>query len=280
MSLETPDLPYVLGALLFLGEMRGTPVNYFDVDPPAGVPRLYPRVTHQVRIRDARAIARDLSVDRQGFVLARHPEGVMADYRDEQALRAVYYPAVERLVGDVTGARRVLVFDHTHRSSAVARRAADGTDMAVNEVHNDYTASSGPRRVRELLGQLAPEENADELLQHRFAIFNIWRPTNGVVEQWPLALCDMRTMHPADFVNAELRWRHRTGFVCAVRNSPFHLWFYFRALDVDEVVIFKCYDSVANDGARFGAHSAFDDRTAAFTKVRESIEVRAIAFFP
>ena len=268
-------------SLTFLGEVAGTPTNYFDVEPPAGVPRLYPRVRHEVDIHDVRGTDGELSIDRQGVVLAPHPGGVMQDPRDEQALRSAYHPSAERLVGDVTGAARVLIFDHTHRSSAVARRAADGTDIAVDEVHNDYTAGSGPRRVRELLGRLAPSEDVDQLMRGRYAIFNVWRPTNGAVEQWPLAVCDMQSVKTDDFVDAELKWPHRTGYVCAVRYAPAQHWLYVSGMDVDEALVFKCYDSAANErGVRFGAHTGFVDPTSrADARPRESIEVRAIALF-
>jgi hypothetical protein len=175
----------------------------------------------------------------------------------------------------------VLIFDHTHRSSAIARRAADGTDITVDEVHNDYTARSGPRRVRQLLGQLAPGDDIDELMRGRYAIFNIWRPTNGPVEQWPLAVCDLQSVKTDDFVEAELKWPHRTGYVCAVRYRPAQDWLYVSAMNVDEALVFKCFDSVPNDsGVQFGAHTGFVDPTSrAAARPRESIEVRAIALF-
>jgi hypothetical protein len=271
----------VRAILTFLGEVSGTPTNYIDVEPPAGMPKLYPRVRREVAIHDVRNVARELSVDRQGLVLVDHPDGAMHDFRDEQALRSAYYPSVERLVREVTGAARVLTFDHTHRSSAVARRIADGTDIAVEEAHNDYTERSGPRRIRELLPGLAPGEDLDALMRGRHAIFNVWRPTNGPVEQWPLAVCDMQTMKLADFVDAELKWSHRTGYICAVRHNPAHRWLYVPNVDVDEALVFKCYDSADHGaGVRFGAHTAFVDPTSRNdARPRESIEVRTIALF-
>jgi len=267
--------------LTFLGEVSGTPTNYFNVEPPPGTPRLYPRVRCEVVIHDARRMAGGLSVDREGVVFADHRDGVLGDFRDEQALRSTYYPAVERLVCKVTGAIRALVFDHTHRSSAVARRAADGTDIAVDEAHNDYTERSGPRRVRELLAGLVPDEDPDQLMRGHYAIFNVWRPINGVVEQWPLAVCDMQSLKREDFVDAELRWPHRTGHVCAVRHDPAQRWLYVPAMDVGEALVFMCYDSIAHAGAvRFGAHTAFVDPTSRDgARTRESIEVRTIALF-
>lgn len=274
------DLPHVEGTLHFLGEVAGTPTHYLGVAPPEGAPERYPQVAHRVRIRDARPIAGRLSVERQGFVLATDPEGASADVSDERAVAARYYPALERLLRQVTGARRVIVFDHTLRSSAVSERTAAGVDTAVTEAHNDYTAASGPARVREMLLRLAPEDDPEALMRRRYAVFNVWRPTNGVVEQMPLALCDMRTLRPADFVDVVLRWPHRTGYVSAVRFSPAQRWYYFPGLASDEALVFKCFDSLARDGVRSSAHAAFRDPTSpAGAKVRESIEARAIALF-
>jgi hypothetical protein len=278
MTSESRD---VCALLTFLGNVSGTPTNYFDVEPPPETPRLYPRIRCEVMVHDARAIASQLSLDREGVVLADHRAGATSDFRDEQALRSTYYPSIERLVCAVTGAARALVFDHTHRSSAVARRAADGTDIAVDEAHNDYTERSGPRRVRELLAELLPGEDPDPLMRGRYAVFNVWRPTNGPVEQWPLAVCDMQSMHADDFVDAELRWPHRTGHVCAIRHNPAHRWLYIPAMDVGEALIFTCYDSATQRGTvRFGAHTAFVDPTSpAGARARESIELRTIALF-
>ena len=49
----------------------------------------------------------------------------------------------------------------------------------------------------------------------------------------------------------------------------------------DEVLVFKCYDSLDDGRARFTPHSAFDDPTTpADAALRESIETRVVAFFP
>jgi hypothetical protein len=273
-------LPYVESELTFLGDVTGTPTNYFGIAPPPGVPAIYPGERHRVRIHDARGIARELGIEPNGLAFARHRDGVLPDFRDEQAIRTRYYPALERLVAEHTGARRVVVFDHTFRSSALTARTGD-VDTAVTRVHNDYTPASGPERVREMLGRFAPDEDISAVMRGRYAIFNVWRPTNGAVEQMPLAVCDLSTMRATDFAPAVLKWPHRTGYVSAVRFSPAHRWWYFPAMDVDEALLFKCYDSRPADGAAWcGAHSAFADPTSpANARPRESVEARVIALF-
>jgi hypothetical protein len=197
------------------------------------------------------------------------------DFYDEDELRRVYYPEAERLVAEVTGATRVLVFDHT-----VRRRVWGGVDRSagtprqpVTAVHNDYTINSGPQRVRDLMA-----EEAEELLNHRFEIVNVWRPIRGPLRDAPLAVCDATTVAFTDFVPSDLVYRDRTGETYRVKYNPAHRWFYVPEMQPDEALLIKCYDS-ATDKARFTAHSAFEDPSApADVLPRESIELRTLVF--
>ena len=54
-------------------------------------------------IRNGRSIIKELSLDAQGFVLLRNQTAV-ANFYDEQEVRAVYYPEVERLFKGAMGA--------------------------------------------------------------------------------------------------------------------------------------------------------------------------------
>src|SRR5215471_2639542 len=122
----------------------------------------------------SRPVADGLSLDREGFALRRHDTAV-TDFYDEKQVREIYYPEMERLVAEATGAQKVLVFDHTVRT---AERAVErGLRTPVQMVHNDYTEKSGPQRVRDLL---EPAE-AEARLKKRFAEFNVWRPIRGPV---------------------------------------------------------------------------------------------------
>ena len=58
-----------------------------------------------------------------------------------------------------------MIFDHQVRNLSLARRGEKNAREYGKIVHNDYTAKSGPRRVRDHL----PPAEADQLLQHRFA---------------------------------------------------------------------------------------------------------------
>jgi hypothetical protein len=227
-----------------------------------------------VAIHDGRPLAGEFSLDRNGFVFVEHQTAVR-DFFDADELKAVYYPEVERLVQAVSGASRVVMFDHTLRSGDEAEREAKLVREPVLSVHNDYTERSGPQRVREIL----PDE-ADKLLAHRFAIIQVWRAINQPIQSNPLAIADARSLAPEDLLAAERRYPHRVGETYQVRYNPAHRWFYFPQMRRDEALVFKVFDSQQDGRARFTAHTSFVDPTSPpGAPPRQSIEARTFAFF-
>ncbi|MEE9279093.1 MAG: CmcJ/NvfI family oxidoreductase [Myxococcota bacterium] len=267
-------LDHVDASLSYLAESAEKPVYYLH-RPPEGTPRRTSQFTkHTLPIHNGRKLVEKLSLDEEGFTLARRATAT-SDFYDADEVRRVYYPEVEQLVRDETGAVRVLAFDHNVRCATLAERGEKGVQMPVKSAHNDYTEKSGPQRVRDLL----PAE-AEELLKSRFAVINVWRPISGPVRATPLAVCDARSIDKRNLVPTDLVYRDRTGEVYSVTFSPDHRWFYFPDMEADEAMLIKCYDSTHEGRARFTAHTAFDDPTTpADAPARESIEVRTLAFF-
>src|SRR5213592_1788862 len=227
---------------------------------------------HRVEIRNARN--EKVALEKNGFQLVGH-ETAVRNFFDPEQLKSVYYPEVERLVKELSGAKRVVVFDHTLRSGDEAEREAKLVREPVLYVHNDYTEWSGPQRVRDLL----PDE-AEALLQGRFAIIQVWRATNKPIQSNPLAIADARSLHPADLIRAERRYPNRVGETYRIGYNPDHRWFYFSRMRRDEALVFKVFDSSKDGRARFTAHSSFEDpNTPAGAPPRQSIEARTLAFF-
>ncbi len=225
-------------------------------------------------IRNGRRPAFDFDLDRNGFILTDHDTRVSDFYQPDQII-SNYYPEVEKLIAEKSGASRVVIFDHTVRSGDEATRKEKLVREPVLSAHNDYTETSGPRRVREIL----PDE-ADELLKKRFAIIQVWRPIRNPIDANPLTMCDSRSCKPEDFLIAERRYPHRIGETYRMQYNPAHEWFYFPHMRRDEALVFKVYDSATDVGARFTPHTSFTDpATAPDAPARESIEVRAFAFF-
>jgi hypothetical protein len=278
MSAFSPVLPDVTKASLqFLCPMQERPVSY-QYDPPEGIPvRTGTYDQHMVQIRNARPLARTLSLDLEGFTLVR-AQSDFSDYHDDAAIRSAYYPEVEQLIGNATGAERVIAFDHNIRNVDRAAKGETGIRSPVPRAHNDFTLRSGPDRVRaelELRGL-----DAKALLRRRFGIINLWRPINRPAYKSPLALCDARTVAPADLIATDLVYRDRIGETYAVQHNAAHQWHYFPNLSPNEAILLKGYDSDERV-TRFTAHAAFDDpNSPPDAPERESIEIRALVIYP
>ena len=265
--------PGVRAALTFITPQATKP-SFESAAYTGSVPRvLFETERHEVRIQDMRPHAEALSLDREGFELRRHASA--ADLYDDEALEKVYYPEIEALLRAALGASRVKIFDATRRSDAGAgARNRDGLRGPASRVHVDYTAKSGPQRVKDLFG----EEEAARLAASgaRTLQINVWRPIRGPVERSPLALADVSSVQPKDLVATDQVFADRIGEIYHLAYDPAQRWYYAPAMTPDEVLLIKGWDSL-DDRARFTPHGAFElPDTPAGAAPRESIEVRTL----
>jgi hypothetical protein len=269
------SLPFVKAELNYLAPTAEKPRTY-TFDPPPGEPRstVLPE-PHVLPVFDGRLVAKNFSLDREGFQLVRHPT-VVRNFYDDEEVRRVYYPAVEAFLRATLKADRVVIFDHTVRKrvdGASDIRGA-GPRQPATRVHVDQTVTSGANRVREHV----PEE-ADELLKGRVQVINLWRPIRGPVRDTPLAMLDGTTVKEGDLVASDLVYPNRRGETYSVKYNPDHRWFYFPDMTPDEAILLKCYDSATDGRTRFGPHTAFvDPTTPPDAPPRESIELRTLVF--
>merc|ERR1719478_1258699 len=95
----------------------------------------------------------------------------------------------------------------------------------------------------------------------------------------PLAVCDARSVPESDRFTYELRFPDRVGENYSLSGSPRHEWYHYPRMTKDECLLFKTYDK-KETVPRFCFHTAFEDPlTPKDAPHRESIEIRAIAFF-
>jgi hypothetical protein len=133
--------------------------------------------------------------------------------------------------------------------------------------------------VRDLMG-----EEAERLLERRFAIIQMWRAAYADAAQPvvsnPLAMADARSVSADDLLVAERRYPNRVGQTYRLKYNPAHRWLYFPQMRRNEAIVFKVYDSAKDGRARFTPHTAFEDpATPPGAAPRQSIEARALAFF-
>ena len=277
------NLPTVSAIVSYIATGDG-PAQVHVFPPGSGIATTRPAsAKHSVTIRDARSIAASLTLDEQGFAL-HNSASRFFDFYNDAAVRERYYLEVSAAVRAFTGALAVIVFDHNVRSAVRAARGEVGVRVPVDQVHNDYTEESGPRRSQEILEAAGRLDLADR----RVAFVNLWRPIIGPVQDNPLALCDASSVVPDDLVTTDIHHfgeddlttpRHR-GQIYSVRHNPNHRWYFVSEMNSDEVLLLKCYDS-RNDGrARFMPHTGFHNPACPEKFIpRESIEARTLVVF-
>jgi hypothetical protein len=262
--------------LTFIMRSASKPV-FYSAAFTGGAPQvLFDTERHTVAIHDLRPLVGALALDDEGFELLRHATAV-ADLYDDDAVEQVYYPEIEALLRSRLAASRVVIFDATRRSDGGAGASnRDGLRGPASRVHVDYTATSGPQRVKDLLGEAEAARLA--AAGARIVQVNLWRPIRGPVQRSPLALADASTVRPEDLIATDQVFPDRVGEIYHLAHHPGQRWYYAPRMTPDEVLLIKGWDS-ANDGrARFTPHGAFDlPDTPADAPARESIEVRTFA---
>lgn len=247
-------------------------------DPPDGMAAAWGEIhpVPNVPVHNGRLLPKPPTLDDRGFEFHSH-ETAVTDFYDPGQVTGIYYPEIETLLKTRTGAEKVVIFDHTLRSIEKFRAGIKGMRPPTMNIHNDYTETSGPERVRD---HLNPQEAAQRL-QRRFLEINIWRPIRGPLQDSPLAVCDSSTLMLGDLMASDLIYSDRITETYSVSYNPAHRWYYYPKMQRNEALLFKGFDSDTSARTRFTPHTAFNDPTAPADKLpRESIEVRALVFLP
>ncbi|TID00227.1 hypothetical protein CH35J_005522 [Colletotrichum higginsianum] len=258
--------------------VRGAPAEGFET-------LNYSNQEHAVKITDARPNMGEYDINTHGFAY-HHDASITADLlealraNDKAAVAAQYYPLVEKLVKEKTGANRVVIFDHTLRRRDPALATTDnpnGREQPASLVHCDQSSVGAIRRVHRHLG-----DEAEHLLQGRAQIINVWRPLRGPVEEWPLATMDGRTLkdghvHPTNIFKHQYSLQGQT---VSISYAPEQRWFYLDHQDTDEVTFIKIWDNKDDVESKLCAHCAFPHpETPENAALRESMGVRCLVLY-
>jgi len=121
MSESPAPLKSVEAPLNYLKEVPAEkPAFYIHVPVPEN-PRRGPQLGPRTKqIQDARPRREELSLDVEGVALVDSPT-TFDDFYDPDQVRTSYFPEVESLVQQKTGAVRVVAFDHNLRSKTLAK---------------------------------------------------------------------------------------------------------------------------------------------------------------
>ncbi|KAI1653953.1 methyltransferase, partial [Daldinia decipiens] len=258
---------------------------YVRIKTEASFPRTnFTNQEHSVLVHDARSKKGEFNLDTNGFAFhsCKPFDAKVIDAirkKDNGLVEDRYYPEIIDMVKQKTGANKVIIFDHTYRKRDPSLATTDnpnGREQPATVVHCDQSTVGAIGRIRRHAG-----EDADILLQGRAQIINVWRPLNGPVENWALAVMDYQSIryseiHPTSIYKERFEIQGQT---VSVNHSADQKWYYLDQQTPDEATFIKIWDN--KDGvAEMCPHCAFENPEAATdAQCRESIEVRCLVFY-
>jgi hypothetical protein len=230
---------------------------------------------HSVIIHDLRGREDNVSLAKNGFQALRHTTRCR-NFTDEREVRELYYPDMEALVRQLTGAPHVTCYGHIVRSKLPDAPPNARTPAGNVHVDNDFET------LRQMAQALAPAAHREECLRGRQMLINLWRPIR-TVQKDPLAVMDGATvrranLHPVRLLSSRAHAKNPHGF--NVSHDPLQRWYYLSQMRPDEVLAFKQIDTQP-DAVQWAGHTAFADPTSPpDAEERQSIEIRAVAYLP
>lgn len=294
---EVPLLP-TEGALVMtdLGTTRvqGT-INYIrNPVPSGGAPLTF--VTEQDELSTMQTLpgmpmwiedlrGQESFLDREGFALVSHKSAVANFHliEEDAATDKLYSEEIAALVKDLTGASHV--FMQGGGKKRYGPKATDRLKGLTNALpalypHGDTIDKSALELAQRIL-EYVPGLSLDG---RRWAHYNIWRPITPPPQDYPLALCDARSINATDretvIAHTVTRTIGEMKFETAgYMHNPSHRWCYFSNMSPDEVLVFITHDSDPTRPHQV-AHTAFLDPTCPpDTPTRASVEMRALVLF-
>jgi hypothetical protein len=238
-----------------------------------------------VWIASGRGCREEFTLDRTGFALADHRSAV-AGLSDTARLDEVYTPETLDLVRQLTGADHVVSLGWMLRRSAPDR---NGALPPAPDVHVDLHTTAIARRYAEVHAK-SPLPRT-----YRRAVYtSLWRAFSPPPQDWPLALCDYRSVDDAEG-SPNLLFRvsslpapdqaadaaddaEAESAASVFGYRPAHRWWYFPDMHAGEVLVIKLHDTDHSVAWR-APHTSFHDVAAPGAHPRESIELRSVAFF-
>lgn len=228
-------------------------------------------------VRDGRGAG--LSLDANAFELVEAPTVLQTEefYGSQDKVRSVYYGEVVEAIKKATGAAHVEIVSHQVRNRE--RTSGDGSVQSyAPSVHTDADQHGADKIFRGLASKACS--------RGRYMYINAWRNiADTPIGDDHLAVMDATSLVlPDDAISSDLYLtpgQNITQFRLSDRNAARHRWFYFPAMAKDEVLLFKQFDSDPTITGRICFHTSCTDPGARpSTPPRQSIEVRALAFFP
>ncbi|KDQ10327.1 hypothetical protein BOTBODRAFT_36229 [Botryobasidium botryosum FD-172 SS1] len=200
------------------------PRTYTGPPPPGEPQKNWTPEAHDVVIHNARGLEDTFGLDVTGFEFLQH-ESAETEFLDDEVTKARYYPEIEQLLKERTGAKRIVVLHHLVRRDYEGK-AADGIVLGpARGVHVDQSFEFARTIAHRVLG-----DEAERVLKGRFRIINVWRPIGAPVYHDPLTVGDWRTLSAEDDLVPvkHIHGPEKETEIFNVRYNPGQKWYYLR----------------------------------------------------
>jgi hypothetical protein len=242
--------------------------------------------SYPVTIRNGRTAPEPFTLDTHGFTIGRHVSAV-TDFTDAAMVASLYPNEVIEVAKAWTGADLVVPMGGQIRSSG---ETGQTVQPPAAEAHVDFDTPTADRVAKAIYDRAMPGGPG----YNRFIAFSLWRTFSPPPQDWPLALCDWRSVRDdegvpnvkvdvdaiptGDALFAPIPGEDEMMAATIFRHSPEHRWWYFPDMTRDEAILIKFNDSDHGRAWRT-PHTAFHDTSRPGTVTRESMEFRALAYF-
>jgi len=279
---ELGTVPAVWGVLNYLSE-DSTVLRRFTAPGESVNTGLYD--AYALQVYDARAVHRPFTLERNGFELVHIPSAV-TDFTDRDEVRRVYDSEVTRFVRARLGADEVAPLGATLRRSVDPKD--NGSQPAAGLVHIDFSPEGALDHAEQPYAKHFPDGPGFS----RAVSTSFWRVFSPPPQDWPLAVCDFRSLDDGEGLPNTLYFVDEipqdvlgpiSGTPRSLSGSEFHYrashrWYFYPDMTRDEALFFVLHDSDHSRAWRV-MHSAFLDAEARAVAPRHSIEYRTLAFF-
>ncbi|KAK3328635.1 hypothetical protein B0T19DRAFT_196139 [Cercophora scortea] len=250
-------------------------------EPGDGIPQTnFVKIKQPITVKSMRQPgAGPFHLNECGFQLIELASSLPYDgFWDNDKVQQVYIPEVKEALKRSLGAKYVVVLDYAVRKREASFPLPTGEEYEYDQptalAHIDFTVEEGERIIKVMFS-----DRAREVLQGRWQAINIWKPIKGPLNDWPLGLCDARSMDfERDVVPSDVIFDNFVTENLQIFPSPSFEWYYLPDHQTWEALIFKSADSEPS-GAVGCAHSGFYNPKADKNELRESLDCRCFVFF-
>ncbi|KAF8849538.1 hypothetical protein BDZ45DRAFT_809874 [Acephala macrosclerotiorum] len=168
------------------------------------------------------------------------------DFDDDAKIKQVFLKELAESLKASLNASRVQIFEHLIRKANPnfpLRSPEEWKYIQPTTVyHVGMTRALGATMARRLNHKIW----LPDVPFHNYQYINIWKPLRGPVRDWPLALCDPKSVSPASLQDGDVVFEDFVIENKLLHHESTQKWYYASNQDTDEVWLFLQADSSAN----------------------------------